>query len=213
MFYVYSPIGQVSSGSLDQLRKTQTLTPTTKVRALKPVASGLDEEPPHAASEDAGTAARNALQAYAQPARQPLTVVGDVMRRPSHVVPSTATVRDAWQILKNHKVGQAPVVDENGLLVGLVTRAELLPPQWLAPTVDDAATWQAMLTQPVSQVMWSPVTSARIDTDLRQVASLLLETGLPGLPVTENAGQVIGFVSRTDLLRALATDPPLDLWG
>ena len=213
MFYVYSPIGQVSSGSLDQLRKTQTLTPTTKVRALKPVASGLDEESPHAASEDAGTAARNALQAYAQPARQPLTVVGDVMRRPSHVVPSTATVRDAWQILKNHKVGQAPVVDENGLLVGLVTRAELLPPQWLAPTVDDAATWQAMLTQPVSQVMWSPVTSARVDTDLRQVASLLLETGLPGLPVTENAGQVIGFVSRTDLLRALATDPPLDLWG
>ena len=74
-------------------------------------------------------------------------------------------------------------------------------------------TWQAMLTQRVEQVMWSPVPSAHIDTDLRRVASLLLETGLPGLPVTDQNGQVIGFVSRSDLLRALATDPPLDLWS
>ncbi|MHB7984923.1 CBS domain-containing protein, partial [Lacticaseibacillus paracasei] len=77
----------------------------------------------------------------------------------------------------------------------------------------DADAWQAMLASSVIEVMWSPVPSAHIDTDLRRVASLLLETGLPGLPVTEAEGRVIGFVSRSDLLKALATDPPLDVWS
>jgi CBS-domain-containing membrane protein len=41
---------------------------------------------------------------------------------------------------------------------------------------------------------------------------VLLDTGLPGLPVVDDAGQVIGFVSRSDVLRAVVADPPLDLW-
>lgn len=213
MFYVYSPIGQVFSGTLEQLRKTRALTPTAKVRASAAVATGLDEDSQDYGSTGTPLGAQHALQAYAPPTRQPLSLVGDVMQRPSHVVRADASVREAWQTLKDHRIGQAPVVDAQGALVGLVSRAELLPPQWLAPSVDDATAWQTMLRQPVSQVMWSPVPSAHVDTDLRRVASLLLETGLPGLPVTENAGQVIGFVSRSDLLRALATDPPLDLWS
>jgi CBS domain-containing protein len=31
--------------------------------------------------------------------------------------------------------------------------------------------------------------------------------------VAADDGEVLGFVSRTDLLRALTTDPPLDVWG
>jgi CBS domain-containing protein len=45
------------------------------------------------------------------------------------------------------------------------------------------------------------------------VAGVLLDTGLPGLPVTDEAGVLIGFISRTDILRAVAADPPLDLWS
>jgi CBS domain-containing protein len=76
-----------------------------------------------------------------------------------------------------------------------------------------AATEVSRLLQPVTAVMWSPVPSTAPDTDLRRVAALLLDTGLPGVPVADRSGAVIGFVSRTDLLRALATDPPLDLWS
>jgi CBS domain-containing protein len=72
---------------------------------------------------------------------------------------------------------------------------------------------RARLAQPVTTVMWSPVPSTAPGTDLRRVAALLLDTGLPGLPVADDSGAVLGFVSRSDLLRALATDPPLDLWG
>ena len=48
--------------------------------------------------------------------------------------------------------------------------------------------------------------------NIRRVARVLLDTGLPGLPVVDEQGMVTGFVSRSDILRAVVADPPLDLW-
>jgi hypothetical protein len=50
------------------------------------------------------------------------------------------------------------------------------------------------------------------NADLRRAAALLPHTGLLSVPVADDRGEVLGFVWRSDLLRALATDPPLDLW-
>jgi CBS domain-containing protein len=72
--------------------------------------------------------------------------------------------------------------------------------------------WRALLVQPVVDVMWTPVPSVSPDTDIRRVARVLLDTGLPGLPVVDEEGKVTGFVSRSDILRAVVADPPLDLW-
>ena len=89
----------------------------------------------------------------------------------------------------------------------LIARAELMPAASLEPP--SAASEAARLSQPVTAVMWSPVPSTAPDTDLRRVAALLLHTGLPGVPVAADDGEVLGFVSRTDLLRALTTDHTL----
>ena len=67
--------------------------------------------------------------------------------------------------------------------------------------------------RPVSDVMVSPVPTVSIDTDLRRVARVLLDTDLPGLPVTDEFGALSGFISRNDILHALAADPPLDIWS
>jgi CBS domain-containing protein len=45
------------------------------------------------------------------------------------------------------------------------------------------------------------------------LALLLLDTGLPGLPVVDDDGGLRGFVSRSDILKAVVHDPPLDLWA
>ena len=69
-----------------------------------------------------------------------------------------------------------------------------------------------MLAQSVTDVMWTPVPSVSSDADIRRVARVLLDTSLPGLPVVDEQGMVTGFVSRSDILRAVVADPPLDLW-
>jgi CBS-domain-containing membrane protein len=161
---------------------------------------------------------RTALAAYTQTRkvnleRQPLTQVHTLMSRTVITIPDSATVLAAWQILATHAVGQAPVVNESRMLVGLLSRADLLRPDRLPTPDSNALVWRALLAQNVADIMSTPVPSVAPDTDIRRVAGVLLDTGLPGLPVVDEQGQVTGFVSRSDILRAVVTDPPLDLWG
>jgi CBS domain-containing protein len=144
--------------------------------------------------------------------RQPLTRVDAIMSNPVTTVLDTANVEEAWQILSRNHLGQAPVVTANRVLVGLISRADLMAPERMPSPDSHALVWRALLMQPVVDVMWTPVPSVSPDTDIRRVARVLLDTGLPGLPVVDEEGKVTGFVSRSDILRAVVADPPLDLW-
>lgn len=216
MFFVHGVQGRVFSGTLEELRQHGRVLGVAGVRRAAAVGTGAEPAPaPPSSGTGQHPMGRKAAAAYGQVqaarARQPLTCAADVMRSPVITVPADASVREAWQLLARHGIGQAPVVDTSGVLVGLLGRAALMPDDSQEPP--SAAAEAARLSQPVTTAMWSPVPGTSPDTDLRRVASLLLATGLPGVPVTDPQGGVLGFVSRTDLLRALATDPPLDLWG
>lgn len=145
--------------------------------------------------------------------RRPLTRVADVMSHGVIIVRADTPVLQAWQQLAEKEVGQAPAVDARGRLVGLLTRADLLKLERLPTPGSDPVAWQALLARPVSDLMWTPVPAVARDTDIRHVAQVLLDTELPGLPVVDAAGMVEGFVSCTDILRAVVHEPPLDLWS
>lgn len=168
---------------------------------------------PNAMNRRGGPAAAYARAAgQGRPKRRPLTIVRDVMTQGALTVTARIPLMQAWTILAEHRVAQAPVLDDTGRVVGLLLRGDMAPPELLPmPGAVHQATIQAR--RPVSEVMVSPVPAVAEVTELRRVAHVLLETGLPGLPVTDDEGNLSGFVSRTDILRAVASDPPLDLWG
>ena len=60
--------------------------------------------------------------------------------------------------------------------------------------------------------MSTPVVAAAPITDIRRIASVMLDKGVDGVPVISETGRIMGFVSRSDILRAVVTDPPLSLW-
>ncbi|HPG77899.1 MAG TPA: CBS domain-containing protein [Piscinibacter sp.] len=216
MFHIHGVQGRVFSGTLEQLRQQQLVTGVARIRRVASVATETSSTTAAPSGGGGGSElgpGAEAVQAYGQATRvrRPLTCAADVMHSPALTVPADATLREAWQVLARHGIAQAPVVGAGGVLVGLVGRIELMPAASLEPP--SAASESARLSQPVTTVMWSPVPSTAPGTDLRRVAALLLHTGLPGVPVAADDGGVLGFVSRTDLLRALTTDPPLDLWG
>jgi CBS domain-containing protein len=61
--------------------------------------------------------------------------------------------------------------------------------------------------------MLTPIPSVSPQADMRRVATALVDSGLPGLPVVDDEGRVVGFVSRTDVLRAALKDAGLDVWS
>lgn len=228
MFTVYGLNGRVYTGSMEGARDLAPVQAVARLRAVAPVghepptdngATRLTLGGPHAASvmpADAG--ARQALAAYAQSSgaadRQAITLVQQLMSHRVITVPVSATVAQAWSLLSRRGIGQAPVLNAAQRLVGLITRADLLPLQHLdSPEVLDPLFWQAQVQQSVASLMWTPVPSASPDTPVREIAQLLLDLRLPGVPVVDEQGLMQGFLSRSDLLRALTRQPPLDLWS
>jgi CBS domain-containing protein len=227
MFSVYGVGGQLFQGSLEQLRQIGGVSAVARTNPIQPIGYDGDDahsaapglfRVPHPPAHASDEAHRSALAAYAQTQhvllpRHPLSRVDALMSHTVITIEVTATVLQAWEILARQGVGQAPVVNEAGVLVGLLSRADLLHPDRLPRPDSHALVWRALLAQSVQDIMTTPVPSVAPDTDIRRVARVLLDTGLPGLPVVDALGQVSGFVSRSDILRAVVTDPPLDLWG
>ncbi|TXT41224.1 MAG: hypothetical protein FD135_463 [Comamonadaceae bacterium] len=227
MFFVYGTSGQLFRGSMEQLRQIHGVGSLARVR--RPEAVGRDgrdvaeqqdstfsalplpahkDEPTHLSPVAAYTQTQKTT-----PSRRQLSTVDDVMSRKVITLPDSSRVLDGWQLLTEKAVGQVPVVDAAGHLVGLLSRADLLKPMRLHTPEPQALAWPTLLHQSVKNIMLTPVPSVGPEADLRRVSRVLLDMGLPGLPVVDEQGSVTGFVSRSDILRAVVTDPPLDLWG
>lgn len=231
MFTVYGLNGRIFSGRLEGLRGLAAVQSVARARAVEAVGAGGEQFSPDvilagpapgtnlAALGGAEPQPRDALAAYTQAQsltahagseRQVLSLVEQLMSLDLHTVPLASTLAQGLSILGQAHIGQAPVVNEQGRLVGLLLRADLLP----GPTnFEDARAWAAWLARPVAEVMWTPVPAARPDTPIREVAQALLDLRLPGLPVVDDRGEMLGFLSRTDILRALTREAPLDLWS
>lgn len=225
MFFVFGPSGQMYRGGPENLAQIAAVRRVARPQALRTRGTAVDIPlAPPASAPLSGPAsavsqrAQDAVSAYAQTGqgpqqpRQPLTRVRDVMTTATLSVPPDLRVNDAWHQLAQRQVAQAPVVDALGRVIGLLLRADMAPLD-LLPEPGAVKKAIELARRPVSEVMVSPVPTVAADTELRRVAAALIDTGLPGLPVTDEAGVLVGFIARTDILRAVASDPPLDLWS
>jgi CBS-domain-containing membrane protein len=113
----------------------------------------------------------------------------------------------AWHRLIDHGIHQAPVLDTANRLVGIVSERDLLT----AFNVEHGRVRDA-LSRKVSDVMSTPVVSADPVTDIRRIAEVMLTRGVDGVPIVNNQDALVGFISRSDVLRAVIAEPPLSLW-
>ena len=204
MFSIYGINGPVFSGSLKDLDRVQRADRVSQVSAVA------------APGEELGVAAvgprENAIHAYRQMLhgdvpRGPLYQAAQVMTAPVITLLASDSVARAWRLLREKRIHQAPVVDAAGLLVGIVGERDLLT----AIDIDGDRVIETLRRQ-VGDVMTTPVVAAARDTDIRRIAAVMLEHGVAGVPIVDAAGRLAGFVSRSDILGAVVTDPPLSLW-
>jgi len=119
--------------------------------------------------------------------------------------------------LEGHGIHAMPVCDETGELVGMISERDLLGS--FGRMHDLGRSWWLRLLQADDTLMksfrsyikldhrvrdlMSPAIHAEENTSLNQVARIMMRYGADQVPVLRS-GRVIGIVSRSDLVRALA---------
>lgn len=129
-------------------------------------------------------------------------------------------IEDAARALADRKLGGAPVVDDDGTVVGLLEDDDLIvrESRLHAPTVltvlgayipipdrghDLGEELRKAVGLTVEQVMDADPDVCREDDTLERAATLLHDKHLSRLPVVDDDGRLVGIVSRGDLVRAL----------
>lgn len=121
--------------------------------------------------------------------------VADIMSERPVTVRATATLGTVARTLAHHGVTALPVVDENDRLVGVVSEADLIRQGFEAPA--------RRLADPVVAVMGHRTVVVHPETELAEAGEVFATTSYKSIPVVDAADQVVGIVSRSDLVRAL----------
>jgi CBS domain-containing protein len=143
----------------------------------------------------------------------------DVMTRRVITTNPNSTVRDvAITLIKNH-ISAVPVVGVDGKLLGIVSEGDLLRrsetqterqrPWWLACLTSSetlATEFVKTHSRNVSDVMTRKVITAKPNTPLHRIATLLEQHRIKRVPIVKDE-RIEGLVSRANLVQVLASQP------
>ncbi|MFB2837125.1 CBS domain-containing protein [Floridanema evergladense] len=148
--------------------------------------------------------------------------VGDVMSRdPISVRPETP-LQEAIKIMAERRISGLPVVNQSGKLVGVLSETDLIwqetgvtPPAYIMILdsviyLENPGRYERDLHKALGQTVGEVMTKDSLittdpDQPLQKAAKLMHDKNVRRLPVVNDAGQVIGILTRGDIIREMAT--------
>ena len=145
----------------------------------------------------------------------------DVMVSPVITVGENETVHEVVRLLIENRISAVPVVNDAGRLVGIVTEADLMRrPEvgterpsswWLSLLLGDhklAADYVKSHAVKVKDIMTLDVKTASLETPLYEIADLFEENHIKRVPILNEGGDLVGIVSRANIIQAIASARP-----
>ncbi len=145
----------------------------------------------------------------------------DIMTKEVITVSPETLVSDLAKTLAGKNIGGVPVVDADGVLVGIVTQSDLvervqelkMPP---AINILDFHVYlqipshlfhkvEKMLGVTVAELMSPKPVTVSPETPVSQIAALMDKQKVHTIPVTEE-GKIVGIIGKMDLIRGVARE-------
>jgi len=158
--------------------------------------------------------------------RAGISTVSEIMSTKVIAVPEKATLREVGETLEKYDINGAPVVDGNGKVVGIITRADIfrsMLPGYLDLYEDEPYLMDSecvdyvdlifearigkMQEIKVNEVMGTPPITVGTNTPVVKAGSLMLRRKVKQLPVLKGM-KLVGIVTLTDINRSLLSVKP-----
>lgn len=149
----------------------------------------------------------------------PTQLVKDFMTPNPVTIRATDSLETVVQVLEKHHIRGLPVIDDQGQVIGLISEADLLvreaplkPPLYLT-FLGSVIYFESpehfhqhlkkSLGMQVQDVMTPNPVITTPDATIADIAQIMLEQKVTRLPVVDARKNLIGIISRHDLIRAL----------
>src|SRR5665647_1727140 len=98
-----------------------------------------------------------------------------------------ATVGEAMNLMSEYKIGGIPVIDNNGILKGIVTNRDLR--------------FENNRARKITEVMTTNLITTNHQTNLQAAARILQKHKIEKLPMIDEAGKLIGLITYKDITK------------
>lgn len=142
--------------------------------------------------------------------REALLTASDIMSMPVVTLPASAKVTEAFRLFQQHRFRHVPVLGERGELVGIVSDRDLF--RLAAEDSLAARPSTSTLVRPISSVMITHVLTARPEASIRAIGEVMFEQRIGAMPIVDAEGALVGFLTRSDILRAVIRHLPVEQW-
>ncbi len=130
-------------------------------------------------------------------------LVREVMTQPAIVIEWSASILDASALMEARGVRRLPVVDEENIVIGIVSSGDVREATSVYHTASPYAPDQDEILLDVDEVMTSPALTVTPDTRLLDVVRLLVKHKIGGVPVVDVQGHAVGMLTESDIFRLL----------
>jgi len=117
-------------------------------------------------------------------------IARDIMIKGVFTITADRKVAYARLIMLRHNVGALPVVDEETVLLGIITKRDI---DLAGADVSDLL---------VSDLMTRSLVKAKESTTLRWIVEKMIKTGLQRIPVVDEKSKLLGLVTQTTVIKA-----------
>ena len=139
---------------------------------------------------------------------EPVYKARDIMTHDVIYARNDLTIEDIYYLIKEKKVSQIPITGFGKKIIGIVNKKIIL--SLLMNHLDDT---QAILKRNIDDVYLPEVLTADPDSDVRDVVKVMLDLKLDAIPIVDDSDVLMGIISKTDILKAVANLPKLQLWS
>ena len=130
--------------------------------------------------------------------------VSDFMSTKVIFVPPSTPIRKVMELLIEKKISGVPIVDKENRLLGLVTEGDILASESLTVSLMDGREPLLKIdTEPVEKIMKRQVITIEPEAHLTKACGLINVYRFKRLPVVDAHRQVVGILSRRDVIRAM----------
>ena len=135
-------------------------------------------------------------------------LVNEIMTRQVVAIGPDTPIRDVQRLMEQRNIRHFPILEERSgggpdHLVGIVSDRDLLRA---------GAHTAASNARTVADIMTRRVVSCVPATGLRVLAEVMVGQRIGAVPVLNTEGALIGIVSRSDILKSLMREAPLETW-
>lgn len=98
-----------------------------------------------------------------------------------------ALVKDALTLMYEYGIGGIPIVDDNRMLIGMVTNRDLR--------------FERNMSRPLSEIMITKLITTHEGTTFEEATDILQQYKIEKLPVVNNDGQFVGLITYRDIMK------------